>query len=288
MSRYAFYRSALNFGLILTFGACGGDQKPKAQMASEAQKEEDFMRDFEVAQAVVGFPQIWVELASSLELSPEQRSKLLQIAIKTRRATEPARNARRSVAPLIAKSIETNNYQALDQAYDNVLRVSSDITPARVEALNSLHALLNPAQRAKLGNLTMAERRAQNQQLFLDPNNPRTVYALSQLGTILDLSDDQRMAIRNIIAKRHKEFAPELSGELRLNDDALKALCEAFKADTFDAATLDLRPVGMKEKFQRNVAFIGAINEQLRPKQRALWADLIRRNWGVDPSRDYE
>jgi Spy/CpxP family protein refolding chaperone len=185
-------------------------------------------------------------LAMSLEtlgVSPEQREAVEKIRTDLRAAMEPLRAAEHRLLAALADDL-ARGVPDPPRANAAVLEVSyaaATAHDASIAALNALHALLTPPQRAALADKVeshWAIWRAENVE-------DRDVAAsaahghLAALSAELDLTPEQQQRIRAALAPQGgqgeivRPFDRERAGA------RLRALAQAFRAPQFDARAVD-------------------------------------------------
>jgi Spy/CpxP family protein refolding chaperone len=181
-------------------------------------------------------------LAMSLDTlgpSPGQRVAIENIQGELRSAREPARAAEHLLLATLADGVARSRFDAaaVTGAAAEVGRASANAQDASAQAMNELHGVLTPPQRAALADKVEA-----NWAVWRTENAPEADAApgaerghLAALTAELDLTPQQQSQIRATLASEAPD-APRF-------DDAqashFVAVAEAFRAPTFDARSID-------------------------------------------------
>jgi Spy/CpxP family protein refolding chaperone len=223
-------------------------------------------------------------LAMSLDTlgtTPDQHEAIEKIQTNLRTKLEPARDAERKVMGLLADGVAVGKIDQpkVDAAIARLGTAATGVHPAVLDALNQLHAVLNPAQRTALVDKIEADF-----EVWREANAPvgdaaeKPEHArLDTLTRELSLSPEQVDKIKTHL-KTGGSMGPKFDPEKITAH--ITALGDAFEADTFDAKKL-----GPNEGVSGHMAtwatsgmarFYEAVAPVLTPDQRAKLAERIR------------
>lgn len=153
---------------------------------------------------------------------------------------------------------------------------------AEAEALNKLHATLEPAERAKVVAAVreQEEKRELNMKMHERPdagaNRDFNVMRLERYTKDLDLDADQQKKAQALLPKPDPKAMNELRAKSRKHLDAVLA---DFEKDTFDAKKIAMPdPKLMHSAMDTEVKFLNGFVPLLKPPQRELLAQKIERN----------
>lgn len=224
----------------------------------------------------------------TLGVSPEQRTAVEKIRSDLHTQMEPARAAEQSLVLLLADGVAagTIDQAKVDAAITQLTRAAGAVHDASTEALNRLHAVLTPEQRAALADKVGAHWRVW-QEANTDEGGatkPESGH-LARVASDLGLTQDQLGKIHANLAERMKtvpHFDPqEVTTRIR-------AFGDAFRADTFDARALttarDATPHMVAWGAAHRVCFVEAVSPVLTPDQRATFAQMLREHANHNPS----
>jgi Spy/CpxP family protein refolding chaperone len=221
----------------------------------------------------------------TLGISPEQQAKVDAIKADLRAKTQPVRDAQKAVLLALADGVAAGNVDPakVDAAIANVGAAAAQVHGATKDALNQLHAVLRPEQRAALVDKVEA-----HWTMWKDANGDEKAAAhehepgghIAHLAKEIGLTPDQ-------VEKLKASFPPAMAAQSqRAHFDPaeaethLKAFGAAFAADTFDAGSLvQSGPAhGHVATWgsSRMARFYGALAPVLTPDQRTKVADKLR------------
>lgn len=220
--------------------------------------------------------------AETVGVDPEQQAGIDKIKVDFRAKVEPVRLANGGVMKALADQVVAGNVNPanLQPALDGVSAAAGQIHAATADALNQLHTLLRPEQRASLVDKIEAhwtiwkEANAGDQAT----DNARPDGHIAHLQQELGLSADQVQKTRANLASLPGTARGPF--DVTAGEAHMKAFATAFVADTFDAKTLSTAdPANTKIASwgaNRMVRFYQALTPVLTADQRAKIADKLR------------
>jgi Spy/CpxP family protein refolding chaperone len=220
--------------------------------------------------------------AESVGIGPDQQAAYDKIKVDFQTKVAPVRIANAAVMKVLADGLAagTIDQAKLDPALAGVTAAAQTVHTAAGDALNQLHALLRPEQRAALVDKISA-----HWSIWKDTNagdqaqdNAGPGGHVAQLQKELGLSDDQAAKVRaSLVALPAPARAPF---EPTAAEAHAKAFATAFAADAFDAKALT---TGDQANGQiaawgaaRMVRFYQAVAPVLTPDQRTKVANALR------------
>jgi Spy/CpxP family protein refolding chaperone len=216
----------------------------------------------------------------TLGISPEQRPAVEKIRRDLHARMEPARAAQQRLAAALADGVAAANLDAatVDAAIAQVSAAAATVHDASTDALNELHAVLTPPERAALVDKVEAHwsvwQKANAEET--DPANPEGG-RLAMLTTDLGLTQDQVDKIRAGFGERMKAV-PRL--DRREIATHIQAFGDAFRGEKFDAKTLTGASGANAHLAGWGAAhlahFIEAVSPVLTPDQRSEFAQRLR------------
>jgi Spy/CpxP family protein refolding chaperone len=230
-------------------------------------------------------------LAMSLDtlgVSAERRATVEKIRADLNERMDPARAGEAKLVTALAEGVAASNIDAkrVDDAVAQVIAAAAALREASADALNELHAVLTPAERAALVDKVDAHwavwQKANAEEL--GEGKQRDGY-LEALGAELELTPDQLNKVRARLAEGREaipRFEPEEVGV------HLRAFGDAFRSETFDARTLTTAPdanahlAGWGAAYMAN--FVEAVSLVLTPSQRVQFAEKLREHADHNPS----
>lgn len=226
----------------------------------------------------------------TLGVSPEQRTAVGKIRRDLQAAMEPARVAEQSLEALLADGVAAGNLDAgkVNDALTRLTAEAAALHDACAGALNELHAVLTPDQRAALVDKVEAhwavwqKANADENAVAANPDGH-----LSTLATDLDLSSDQVARIRMDLAERMMSVP-------RPDPQALStrivAFGDAFRSETFDARVLTAARRADAELASWGSTHLARLVETAMPvltaQQRATLAARLREHATHNPSAE--
>jgi Spy/CpxP family protein refolding chaperone len=224
----------------------------------------------------------------TLGVSPEQKAAVERIKADLHARMEPARIAEQNLLTLLADGLGAANIDApkIDAALVGVAAAAAAVPYATVDALNELHTVLTPAQRAALVDKVEAHW-AVWQNAGSDETRPRIPGSgyLAMLASDLDLTPDQLDKIRAALAEKMKGVPPVDRQEMAAH---LRVFGEAFRGEQFDAKALTTSN-GVNAHMAgwgaaHLASFVEAVSFVLNADQRARFAQILREHATHDPS----
>jgi Spy/CpxP family protein refolding chaperone len=223
-------------------------------------------------------------IARSLETlgrSPDQKPAVEKIRSDLHARMEPARAAEQNLLGTLADGLEAGvlDPAKVDVAVAQLTSADASVHDASTDALNQLHSVLAPPQRAALVDKLEA-----HWSVWQRANTDESD-RLTQLTTDLTLTPDQVDKIRESQAEAMKGVPRFDLQEVAAH---IRAFGDAFRAQTFDAKALI--PLGAASAHMvgwgaaHMAHFIESVSPALTPEQRGKLAQLLRQHAKHDPS----
>jgi Spy/CpxP family protein refolding chaperone len=216
----------------------------------------------------------------TLGISPEQRPAVEKIRKDLHARMEPARAAQQRLAAALADGVAAAKLDAatVDAAIAQVSAAAATVHDASTDALNELHAVLTPPERAALVDKVEAHwsvwQKANAEEA--DPANPEGS-RLAMLTTDLGLTQDQVDKIRAGFGERMKAVPRLDPQEIATH---IQAFGDAFRSEKFDAKALTGASGANAHLAGWGAAhlahFIEAVSPVLTSDQRAEFAQSLR------------
>jgi Spy/CpxP family protein refolding chaperone len=195
--------------------------------------------------------------------------------------------SQRKLHLLLADGIAAGAIDAaqVDATIAQLTVAADDVHDCSVNALNQLHALLSPAERAELAEKVQAHWEVWRQVNHDEPvDSRRRGGQLERLSLELSLAPDQ---VDRMSAALHTALAG-FSGKFdRSRVEAhVQAFTAAFPRDSFDAASITLNAEGRfaSHGATRMAIFYETVTPILTPEQRASLAEHLREHAGQQPA----
>jgi Spy/CpxP family protein refolding chaperone len=225
----------------------------------------------------------------TLGVSPEQEATVERVRSSLHARMAPALAAEQSLMGVLADGVAAGSVDqpSADAHVAQVTAAAASAHDASSDALNELHGVLTPPQRAALVDKVEAHW-AVWQKANADDGMPATAKDghLATLAMELDLTPAQVDQIRAALRDRMKA-APQFDSQEVTS--YLRAFGDAFRADVFDAHALakardgaDARVAGRGAGLM--ASFVEAVNPVLTPEQRADFALRLREHATHNPS----
>lgn len=208
------------------------------------------------------------------DLSADQTVKLQAIEDRLRAAGAPRRAAQKDLAELFAKSLEAAKLDdvAVDAQIDRIAQLADAEKNATADALNDVHAMLTPAQRLEVVDLT--KQAWKNHEGKMHEGGGFGMH-MKQLAEDLKLTDAQKQAFHDKFDSMPKPDKSQFEGM----KGKMKKVADAFVSDSFDAKALGVGDKGatMAKNFATRMSnMVAASIEILDANQRAMLAAKIR------------
>jgi Spy/CpxP family protein refolding chaperone len=235
------------------------------------------------AHAVLGrHPGVGVGLflaTNDLALSQAQQTALAPVDVSLRTGDEAVAVATRAYRSSLQAGIKAGKLDTakLSDTAAAVDKAVGDAKDREASALDSLHSVLDPAQRATAVATARGRQNEHDQRMaaWLAADGGAADWRtkrVEELTTELSLDATQQKQVAAVMAKTHE---PPASAAVKTRwDDADKrktALYNAFEGATFEAKKLDLGPVSDKtahETLDHLTAFVAQLLPVLHPDQR--------------------
>jgi len=214
----------------------------------------------------------------TLGVSPDQRGAVEKIRSELHARMEPARVAEQTLTAALADGVAAASFDTavVDSAVSHLAAAARAVPDASAGAMNELHALLTPVQRAALVDKVEAH------WAIWQKANAGQGDRLTALADDLALTADQVEGIRASLGVGMSRSDPEQGAA------HLRAFGEAFRSETFDARALAGAGSADESVARLGAAhmasFVEAVSPQLTPEQRARFADRLRLHAAHDPS----
>ncbi len=283
----------LGAGAMLGCGGSAATHAPPASVASASASAESEAESGEEEAATAGLIEhhrhhhhggVTLLIAMSLDtlgLSPEQKPAVETIRSDLYARMEPARAAEQNLLGTLADGLAAGvlDPAKVDVAVARLTSAAASVHDASTDALNELHGVLTPPQRASLVDKIEAHWSVW-QRANTDENDH-----LTQLTADLTLTPDQVDKIRMSQVESMKavpRFDPqEVATHIRVFGDA-------FRAQTFDAKALTTGSAATVHMVGWGAAhmahFIESVSPVLTPEQRGKLAQLLRQHANHNPS----
>ncbi len=222
----------------------------------------------------------------TLAVSPEQRVAVEKLRTDLQAAMEPARIADQALLAALADGVAAGGIDAprVDAAVAQVAAAVALVHDASTSALDALHDILTPLQRATLMDKVESHWAVWQDANVGDPARP-SVSRLAELATDLDLTPDQVEKIGAGLGATVKEGAPLDRREVAAH---LKGFGDAFRSDKFEAKALTTASDANAHAAGWGAAhmahFVETVSPLLTTGQRALLAQRLREHANHDPA----
>ncbi|HZL16725.1 MAG TPA: Spy/CpxP family protein refolding chaperone [Polyangia bacterium] len=223
-------------------------------------------------------------IAMSLEtlgVAPEQQAAIDKIRTELGSAMAPERTAEEKLLATLADGLAGANLDAagVGAAVAQVAKAAAAVHDDSAGALNQLHAVLTPPERAALVDKVDAHWaiwQKENAEEVPAPNNTESGH-LATLASDLDLTADQVEKIRAAFAGEAKAGPPIDRQEIAAH---VHAFDDAFRSETFDARLLTTGTAANTGLTNWGAAHLAHVVETLAPlltpDQRATLASKLR------------
>ncbi len=224
----------------------------------------------------------------TLGLPANERAKVEKIRSDLHTRMQPALTADRALTSALADGLDAAAFDSakVDAAVAEVGTAVASVHDASAEALNELHAVLTPPERAALVDKVQSHyavwRRANAEET---PNDEASSGHLAMLAGDLGLSQEQTERIRAGMADGLKGL-PRV--DAKEQETQLKAFADAFRAEQFDAKSLvggGAASAHLAGWGALHLAhFVQAASPVLSAEQRAILSKRLRDHAAHDPS----
>jgi Spy/CpxP family protein refolding chaperone len=229
-----------------------------------------------------GFVGLVLGAVETVGVTPEQQAALDKIKADFRAKVEPVRVANGAVMNALADGIAAGNLAPakLDAAVAAVASVAAELQPATADALDQLHALLRPEQRAALVDKVEAQWSVWKEANAGDPatDDTRADGHVAHLAKELGLTDEQVEKTRANLAALPVAWRGPFDATAA--EAHLKAFGAAFTGEAFDAKALPTADAANTKMASwgasRMVHFYEALTPVLTADQRAKIAGRLR------------
>jgi Spy/CpxP family protein refolding chaperone len=261
--------------------ACGGSvEAPPQTSASAATKAP-------VGASTHGIVKIVGEALGEVPLRADQRTELEKLATEADARHAATADGRKALMATIADQIEKGSIDraALQPKIDRLVADMEKVRPGDQAALARVHAILDPQQRNAFVD-ALEKQMHERHGVHAKVDGARKGFGhVKQLADDLELTDEQRTKIREVMMEGRKEWGHEGGPHHRGGHDAKarlhggKKALEAFRSDKFDPAAAG--PQGdMKERAAEGTTHMIGVAEKilpiLTPEQRKIAADKVR------------
>lgn len=279
--------NAALFATVLASGGCSGGSKsepPPATPTVAATADDEFATALREHHRFHHHGGVTLFIAMSLEtlaVPSEKRAAVDQIHDSLLASMEPARVAEQTLLTALADGVTSANIDggAIDADVQRVTSAVRTVHDTCADALNRLHALLSPSERAALVDKVEA-----NWAVFRRVNTTGTVdesvdeqHELGNLTAELDLTPDQMQRVEAALCSAMTSVPPLDSREI---DAEISAFGDAFRGDTFDAkglAAADDANAHMAGWAASHLAHVvEAVSPVLTAEQRTVFAERLR------------
>jgi Spy/CpxP family protein refolding chaperone len=275
----------LGTGAMLGCGARAAANPPPASVAgASAEEEEDATAGLVEHHRYHHHGGVTLLIAMSLDtlgLSPEQKPVVEKLRGDLHARMEPGRAAEQNLVGTLADGLAAGMLDPVkvDAAVAQLTSAAAMVHDASTEALNQLHGVLTPPQRAALVDKLEAHWSVWQRA------NTDEIDHLTELTAELDLTPDQVDKIRASQAEAMKALPRFDSQEVTAH---IRAFGDAFRAQTFDAKTLTTGGAATAHMVGWGAAhlahFIESVSPVLSPEQRGKLAQMLRQHANHNPS----
>jgi Spy/CpxP family protein refolding chaperone len=222
----------------------------------------------------------------TLGVSPEQRAAVEKIRTDLHARMEPARIAEQGLLTALADGMAAGSIDTpkVDAAVAQVAASVATVHDASTDALDALHDVLTPLQRATLVDKVESHWAVWQNANTDEPARPGASH-LEALATDLQLTPDQVERIRASLGGGTKGVPPLDRQEIATH---IQAFGDAFRSDKFEAKALTTASGANGHMAGWGAAhlahFIETVSPQLTPEQRTLLAQRLREHASHNPS----
>jgi len=231
-----------------------------------------------------GFAMFILMAADTVGVTPEQQAAVDKIKEDLHANMGPAHDVEKALLNTLADGVAAGTIDAakVDAEVVQIAAAAGQVHAATADAVNQLHAVLRPEQRAALVDKVEAHwmlwKNANGDEATEHEHEEggRIAHIQKELGLSPDQVDKIKAGFTASMASVQAKFDPAEA------DAHMKAFGSAFVADQFDAkalATADATNAHMATwGATRMVRFYETVTPTLTPEQRTKLADMIRRH----------
>lgn len=182
---------------------------------------------------------------------------------------------------------KTFTIPAITASYDAIDKAMAARHDKEAEALDGLHAALEPAQRKALVAAVRAKQTERESHAAEREKKAGAVdwtkRRLEHLTKELDLDAAQQKSVGALLDKADHPTEASIVARREEGKKRLEALLTAFEGDAFDAKKADLGGPGkdLRERLEHNVQFLGQLLALLKPEQREKLAAGMEKHSAV-------
>jgi Spy/CpxP family protein refolding chaperone len=279
--------AAVLAGTVATVGCGGGTAAPAATAASAPEDEVSSGLMERHRYHHHGAVTLFIAMSlDTLAVSPEQKVAVEKLRTELDARMEPARVADQALLAALADGVAAGGIDAarVDAAVAQVAAAVALVHEASTSALDALHDVLTPLQRATLMDKVESHWAVWQNANVGDPARP-SARQLAELATDLDLTPDQVAAIGAGLGGMAREARPLDSQEVAAH---LKGFGDAFRSDKFEAKALttasDVNAHAAGWGAAHMAHFVETVSPLLTTEQRGLLARQLREHASHDPA----
>ena len=269
---------------------CGGSSAntPPPATAAKAAEDDDVTAGLVEHHRFHHHGGVTLIIAMSLDtlgVSPEQKAAVEKIRTDLHARMEPARSAEQKLVVTLAEGLAAGNIDAasVDAAVSQVASAATAVHDASAEAVNELHALLTPPERAALVDKVEAHwavwQKANSQKA--DPEHGHLAALAKELGLTQDQVDKVRASLDEGLKAVPQLDPQEIATHLR-------AFGDAFRSEKFDEKVLTTASGANSHLAGWGAArlahFVEALSPVLTPDQRGKFAQRLREHAAYNPN----
>lgn len=267
-----------------TAGGAAGDVSPAGTIAGEDEATAAELKVHHRHHHHGGFAMFILMGAETIGASPEQQAAIDKIKADLHAKMGPAHAAENALLNTLADGVAANNIDTakVDAAITQIAAAAGQVPEATSDAVNQLHAVLRPEQRAALVDKVEAHwmlwKNANAEEAT--PHEHEEGGRIARMQKELNLSADQVEKVKTGFAA---QMAAAGTAQGKFNpaqaDAHMRAFGAAFAADQFDAKTLTSGAPGAHMATwgaMRMARFYETLSPTLTPEQRAKLAQMLR------------
>lgn len=261
---------------MISFGGCAGkSQQTPPQTVADTTGEPSPVTDLLQHHRHHHHGGVLMLITMSLDtlgLSPDEESKIEKLRLDLIDKMVPARADELRLVALLADGVEQSSIDPakVDEVIAQMATASAAAHESAITDLNQLHAILTPGQRAALVDKLQAQ-----WQLWRRANTGEQRPTVA-IGRDIGLTADQVTQAQNELASRN----PALPAEETEVQGYIRDFSQAFKSDTFDAASLKSASSANGHMAAwgagRLAHFCEVVNPMLNNEQRQKLVELLR------------